>query len=70
MNRDFPLAPSNFGDPKKRKEQRIENKAAREAAKDLRKFKRQERKDIRKGTKFEPKVTKRQQRKWAKNIGQ
>jgi type II secretory pathway pseudopilin PulG len=66
MNRDFPLAPTIFGDPAARKEK----KAARQAARDYKKFQRQERKAVREGTRYEPKVTKRQQRKWAKNIGQ
>jgi hypothetical protein len=49
MNRDYPLAPTFFGDPEK--------KAARK-----------ERREVREGTRREPKVTKRQQRKWSKNI--
>lgn len=53
MNRDYPLAPTFFGDPEK--------KAAR-------KQRREERRDVREGTKYEPKLTKRQQRKWSKNI--
>lgn len=63
MNREFPLAPTDFGDEVTRLKRKLARRENREINKDERKMKKTERKISRStGLEYEPKVRKRDMR--------